>query len=109
MALMSVHAKVLAATKPPPSFNKPTGQPKPEKNEEHIVDGEKWYYCSTCSTRHWNKTYKTAEHKRGAGHNKNLKQDDASRKNGNDGSGSNSGAAKMANYDTGFGLDYVSG
>jgi len=102
MALMSAHAKVLAANKPPPSSNKPTSQPKPEENEECILDGDKRYFCSTCSTRHWNKIHKAAEHKRGVGHNKNLKRDDASSKNGKDGSGANSGAANMAYYDTGL-------
>jgi hypothetical protein len=66
-ALMSEHTELKQASKPPPS-NRPNGEPKPEEKEECMVNGEKWCYCSKCFVdRHWNKTHKTEEHKRGAG------------------------------------------
>jgi len=68
-ALAAEHAKL--KTKQQQS-NKPTGAPKPEEKEERVVNGETWYYCSNCmSGRHWNKTHKSEEHKRGMGRNKN--------------------------------------
>jgi hypothetical protein len=68
--LMAKHTK-LKNDKPPPTSGKPTGPPKPEEKETCIVDGTTWYYCSTCySGCRWNRTHKTAEHKRGAGKSK---------------------------------------
>jgi hypothetical protein len=57
------------------SQNKPEGQPKPEENDTRTVDGQTWYYCKHCFIgRHWNRTHKTNEHKRGVGKQKD-KQD----------------------------------
>jgi hypothetical protein len=97
VALMSDHNKLKQTSKPPPS-NRPNGEPKPDENEERMVNGEKWYYCSkSFVARHWNKTHKTDEHKRGAGKNKindTIKTDDMKDKH-----------AHAASYDTGFGAD----
>jgi hypothetical protein len=84
--------------KPPPT-NRPTGAPKPEENEEHMLNGDKWYYCSKCyHGRAWNKTHKTEQHKRGAGR-KNQKSDQDKDKN----------ASQLASYDLGYGSDFQSG
>jgi hypothetical protein len=76
--------------------NRPTGPPKPEENEERTFNGEKWYYCAKCyHGRSWNKTHKTDQHKRGAGH-KNQKQDQIKDK----------GDTNLASYDLGYGTDF---
>ncbi len=64
IALATEHNKL--KNKQQPKSDKPTGEPKPEENEEWIVNGEKWYYCTNCwSGRRWNKTQKSSEHKKG--------------------------------------------
>jgi hypothetical protein len=69
-ALMAEHVKL--KNKPPPVTGKPTGIPKSEENETRTIDGTTWYYCSNCwAGRRWNKTHRTADHKRGIGKNKN--------------------------------------
>jgi hypothetical protein len=95
-ALMSEHTKLKQASKPPPS-NRPNGEPKPEEKEEHMVNGEKWYYYSKCFVaRCWNKTHRTDEHKRGAGKNK---------VNDTDKQDKQDKYANAALYDAGFGAD----
>ncbi len=70
-ALMAEHGKLKSAKQPPPTTGKPTGIPKLEENETRTIDGTKWYYCSNCwAGRRWNKTHKTADHKRGIGKNR---------------------------------------
>jgi hypothetical protein len=77
--------------------NKPTGAPKPEENEERIVNGKKWYYCSNCmSGRCWNKTHMSEQHKPGLGCNKKKDQDqDAS--------------SRLGSHDVGYGQEFLSG
>jgi hypothetical protein len=76
--------------------NKPKGEPKPEENEEHTVNGEKWYYCTNCRTgRRWNKTHKTSQHKKGVGKSKTGENDGAENKQ----------QALTASYDAGYGAD----
>jgi hypothetical protein len=60
------------------STNKPDDAPKPEENETRTVDGQTWLYCKQhCFIgRHWNKTHKSAEHKRGLGKNKKKEKQD---------------------------------
>jgi hypothetical protein len=44
-------AHLVNQNKPPPTpteTNRLTGQPHPEENETHIVNGTTWYYCSNC-------------------------------------------------------------
>jgi hypothetical protein len=89
--LLTEHNKL--KQKPPPgagkTTEKPTGIPKPEENETRTIDGTKWYYCSNCwAGRRWNKTHRTAEHKRGVGKNRNLQQDQQQQE------------SHMASYDT---------
>jgi hypothetical protein len=75
-ALMAEHSKLKTTKQPPPTSGKPTGIPKPEENETRTIDGTKWYYCSNCwAGRRWNKTHKTADHKRGIGKNRNQQSD----------------------------------
>jgi hypothetical protein len=66
-ALLAAQAK---NQKLPPTSNRPTGEPKPEEMEEQMINGKKWYYCTNCwSGCRWNKTHKTADHKKGIGKN----------------------------------------
>jgi hypothetical protein len=59
------------------STNKPDDVPKPEENETRTVDGQTWMYCKHCFIgRRWNKTHKSAEHKRGLGKNKKKEKQD---------------------------------
>jgi len=96
-ALAAEHTKL--KTKQQQS-NKPTGAPKPEEKEERVVNGKTWYYCSSCmSGRHWNKTHKSAEHKRGMGKNKN--EDKSQEKQGE--------TSHLGSFDTGYGVDFQSG
>jgi hypothetical protein len=98
-ALMAEHSKLKNKPAPVPT-NRPTGNPKPEENEERMYNGEKWYYCSNCwSGRRWNKTHKTEQHKKGLGRNKNQTT-------GNE-QGHNT--TNLASYDLGYGSDFQSG
>jgi len=45
MALLTKHTKLKNKQQ---QTNKLTSAPKPEENEEQMVNGEKWYYCSKC-------------------------------------------------------------
>jgi hypothetical protein len=93
-----VAEKKTKETDQPPPPKRPTGEPKPEENEERFFNGEKWYYCAKCyHGRSWNKTHKT-EHKRGAGK-RNQKTDKDTDKN----------ASQLASYDLGYGSDFQSG
>ncbi len=59
-ALISEHNKLKNNKPPPTNSTHPSGAPKLEENEERTVNGEKWFYCSTCfSGRKWNRTHKT--------------------------------------------------
>ena len=74
--LMAEHSKLKSNKPLPATSGKPTGVPKPEENETRTVDGTRWYYCSNCwAGRRWNKTHKTADHKRGIGKNRNAQTD----------------------------------
>ncbi len=90
-ALLTEHSKL--KNRPPPTpgkqTEKPTGTPKPKENETRIVDGTKWFYCSNCWTgRRWNKTHKSAEHKRGIGKSRPQQQEQPTQE------------ANVASYDT---------
>ncbi len=97
IALLADHVKLKnKETKP---STKPTSDPKPEENEERVVNGEKWYHCTKCMTgRQWNKTHKTSEHKRGAGKNR-TRNTSALTINEQQPQG------HTASYDIGFGAD----
>jgi hypothetical protein len=104
-------AAMIAETKnkdnPQPS-NRPTGTPKPEENEERIINREKWFYCTNCwSGRRWNKTHKSEEHKRGLGlgRNKNQKQDQDKDKDKD----KEKHTSNLASYELGYGSDFQSG
>jgi hypothetical protein len=77
-ALLADHSKLKSQQlAPPPKTGKPTEPPKPEENEMRVVNGVTYYYCSHCwATRRWNRTHKTADHKRGIGKNKGKTPDD---------------------------------
>jgi hypothetical protein len=86
-------------TDQPPPPKRPTGEPKPEENDERFFNGEVWYYCSKCyHGRSWNKTHKTEQHKRGAGKRNQQKEQDKDKN-----------ASQLASYDLGYGSDFPSG
>jgi hypothetical protein len=98
-ALLAAQAK---NQKPPPTSNCPTGEPKPEEKEERMINGKKWYYCTNCwSGRRWNKTHKTADHKKGVGKNAKLDKDEDSSQQAQQ--------ANTAALHSGFGADFMSG
>ncbi len=85
-----------------PTSTRPTGEPKPEEQEERMINGEKWYYCTNCwSGRRWNKTHKTASHQKGIGKNAKLNKDE----NGSQ----QAHHANTAALHSGFGMDFMSG
>jgi hypothetical protein len=83
-ALLADHSKLKSQQLiPTPTSGKPTEPPKPEENETRVVNGVTYFYCSQCwANRRWNKTHKTADHKRGIGRNKG-KTDDSKQNGGN--------------------------
>jgi hypothetical protein len=94
LALLSEHSKL--QNKQLSESNKPKGEPKQEENEERIINGKKWYYCTNCRTgRRWNKTHKTSQHKKGVGKSK----------TGDTNGADNKQQALTASYDAGYGAD----
>ncbi len=58
VAMLADHDKL--KNKETKSSFKPTSDPKPEENEECIVNGVKWYHCTKYMLSHqWSKTHKT--------------------------------------------------
>jgi hypothetical protein len=97
-ALLADHTKLKSQQLvPTPTSGKPTEPPKPEENEMRVVNGVTYYYCSQCwANCCWNKTHKTADHKRGIGRNKGKTDD--SKQNGGNVVAQHDG--KVAAYDT---------
>jgi len=94
LALLSEHSKL--QNKQLSESNKPKGEPKQEENEERIINGKKWYYCTNCRTgRRWNKTHKTSQHKKQVG----------KYKTGDTNGADNKQQALTASYDAGYGAD----